>query len=66
MIGKKGKVLERSDRLGLIEEADFGQMIKDSQGSRPRSDVSGDTDLELVESKAGIRTWALITESLEG
>lgn len=58
--------MQRSDRLGLTEEADFGQMIKDSQGSEPRCDVSGDTVLELVESKAGIRTWALITESLEG
>jgi len=32
----------------------LGQIIKGSQGSRPRSDVSGDTDIELVGTTAGI------------
>lgn len=61
---KRGEVLQRSGKWDLRGEAGLGQMTKGSQGSRPRSAVSGDTDIELLGT--AIWEWALITESLEG
>lgn len=42
---KRRDVLKRSDKWSLIGEAGVGQMVKGNQGSRPRSDVSGDETL---------------------
>lgn len=42
---KRRDVLKRSDKWGLLGEVGVGQMVKGSQGSRPRSDVSGDETL---------------------